>query len=228
MSLGGQVSYVHDYYRSIPNLSALCFIQPDLVLVSPFVGLWPLFMLMFHDVSLLMAQSSLSSDTINLESVFGLCCMGMLWALASHLSFSNMVELPSPAQLILPLWKCPPTIQSFFNLLPEVLHFCYWCTVYVSHIVHYYPTIFHHSDDEGLPLVISAIHFSTMLCVHSPLSSHWTTTVDPIGKENESFQVSLPLLCLSWHVFKALYCSLPTLNWLVPYLFMVTMVWLLC
>ena len=39
----GQVSHIYDYFASVPNLSVLQFVWPDLVLVWSFVRLWSLF-----------------------------------------------------------------------------------------------------------------------------------------------------------------------------------------
>ena len=62
---------------------------------------------------------------------------------------------------------------------------------------------FHHSDDVGLPLLISAIHLFHYASVHGPPSLCWTSNVDPVGKENEPLQVSLPLMYLSLACFRA-------------------------
>ena len=130
VSPGNQVSQVHYYYYvSIPNLSSLQLFWPGLVLVSPFFRLWLLFM--FWGVSLLMLlmiQLSLPSDTIYLESLFGMCLMGVLWVLSSHLSLCNVCvcvcvlcicEITGPVWMILPLWKWPLTIKSLFDHAPR-------------------------------------------------------------------------------------------------------------
>ena len=77
-----QVSHVHIYYMSIPNFSGLQPILPDLVLVSTFVEFLLLLMIMVLGVSLLVVQSALPSDILNLKSVSWLCCMGVLWVLS--------------------------------------------------------------------------------------------------------------------------------------------------
>ena len=81
-------------------------------------GVWPLFMIIFQGawgVPLLMAQSSLPWGTICLELALGLCWMGVLSTLSWHLLLSNAHVCfcavygwnTVPAQLILPLCKCP-------------------------------------------------------------------------------------------------------------------------
>ena len=61
---------------------------------------------------------------------------------------------------------------SFFNILPEVLLHCYQCIVYVLHVVYYYPASLHHSDNVGLPMVISVIClFHYDMCPWSTIST---------------------------------------------------------
>ena len=90
INLGNQVSpFIPSMCQStaflIFSLSNL-----TLVLVSPFVGHWPLLVVMFQLVSLPVAQSGLPADMVCLESVFGLCCLGVLWVLDSCLLFCNV------------------------------------------------------------------------------------------------------------------------------------------
>ena len=54
-------------------------------------------------------------------------------------------------------------------------------------------------------VVISLVNYCTM--VHCPLSSHWTTTVDPFGIDVKIFEVSLPWSFLPCLCIKVWWCS---------------------
>ena len=80
-----KVSHDLGYYVSIPSLSDLQFICPDLVLILHFMESWLLLVFMFLDLSFLETQPGLLSDILVLESIPWLCGVGISWVLSSHL-----------------------------------------------------------------------------------------------------------------------------------------------
>ena len=104
-------------------------------------------------------------------------------------------------------------IQGCMSLWPSTcIHLtrhdtvCMTCTswTYQSHAMHYWPSSVCPYYDVGPALVIGAIclfHYAIHLWASIfTLNSYFR----PIGKENESLHIWLPLMYLSWHVFRDL------------------------
>ena len=82
------MSSIFIYHVSIPNLTSVQLIFPDLVLVTLLIGLSLLLVVMFAGIWLVavMVQSSLLSHAKSLKSAFWLCWMGLRWSISSPLS----------------------------------------------------------------------------------------------------------------------------------------------
>ena len=206
MELPNELSYIYVFHVSIPIHSGLWLIHHDVVLVSPFVGPDLLLMIMFVGYSFLVIQSGLPSDIISLES--GSCSVGwdyydyfllpvIMWCMHQWgcyiwVKYSVMLG-----------WSCPYenvlySSSSILNMFPEVLLCSYWSTVCVSCCSYLAYQSLSLCWCRSIPGVIHLFHYTMHL---------WATifilgaSVDLIGKENESLQVSLTLMFLSCHVF---------------------------
>ena len=77
-------------------------------------------------------------------------------------------------------------------MFPEVLLCRYWGVEFVLNVLHYHSAHFYHPNYVGSPSDIAVVSL-----LNDSLSSCCTATVDLMGKESESLQVSFSFTLLS-------------------------------
>ena len=99
-------------------------------------------------------------------------------------------------------WICLCMLELFL----EIVFWRYRCGLYVLSVWQSFPGlvmhILYHLSWQLWLLLSSMVPW-----VHSPLSSHWTATVDPMGRETRFLKVSLFCLFLHCLSTNALWCS---------------------